>query len=79
MTDTVTFRVSASGQLSLPANVRRRWGMAKGGRVEVVDLGRVVLVAPEGSTGGLLDDLLPRAEHHAFVDRLPDDDDLTTT
>jgi bifunctional DNA-binding transcriptional regulator/antitoxin component of YhaV-PrlF toxin-antitoxin module len=47
-----TFRVSARGQLSLPADVRRRWGIEDGGSVEMVDLGRSVLLVP-GGTGTL--------------------------
>ena len=33
------FLVSKSGQMSVPADVRRRWGLTDGGRVAVVDLG----------------------------------------
>ncbi|MGH9085676.1 MAG: AbrB/MazE/SpoVT family DNA-binding domain-containing protein, partial [Acidimicrobiales bacterium] len=34
-----TFKVSASGQMSLPAAVRHRWRLDSGGKVDVVDLG----------------------------------------
>lgn len=46
------FRVSARGQVSLPADVRRRWGIQDGGSVEMIDLGRSVLLVP-GGTGTL--------------------------
>jgi bifunctional DNA-binding transcriptional regulator/antitoxin component of YhaV-PrlF toxin-antitoxin module len=46
------FRVSARGQLSLPADVRRRWGIETGGSVEMIDLGQSVLLVP-GGTGTL--------------------------
>jgi bifunctional DNA-binding transcriptional regulator/antitoxin component of YhaV-PrlF toxin-antitoxin module len=42
------FKVSPRGQLSLPADVRRRWGIEAGGSVEMVDLGRWVLLVPGG-------------------------------
>jgi hypothetical protein len=72
------FLVSSSGQLSLPADVRRRWGLASGGPVDVVDLGFGVLTLPEGRAAALFDQLLPRDEHLAFVNDL-EDDDLRTT
>ena len=43
------FRVSARGQLSLPAEVRRRWGIEDGGSVEMIDLGTSVLLIPGGA------------------------------
>jgi bifunctional DNA-binding transcriptional regulator/antitoxin component of YhaV-PrlF toxin-antitoxin module len=77
--DVVRFKVSASGQISLPADARRRWGVPNGGTVEVVDLGWGVLVVPPGGTLELRGDLLPSpAEHAAFVAGL-DDPDLATT
>lgn len=72
------FLVSSSGQLSLPADVRRRWGLTEGGPVEVLDLGFGVLTLPEGGAAALLDQLLPRDEHLAFVADI-EDDDLRTT
>lgn len=44
-----SFRVSARGQLSLPADVRRRWGIEDGGSVEMIDLGTSVLLIPGGA------------------------------
>lgn len=41
-------RVSARGQLSLPAAARHRWGIADGGEVGVLDLGDAILLLPGG-------------------------------
>ena len=70
--------VSRSGQLSLPADARRRWNLGSGGSVDVIDLGFAVLTLPEGDGPGLLDDLLRRDEHGAWVAAL-DDPDLATS
>lgn len=78
MARTETFRVSASGQMSLPAAVRRRWQLEGGGPVEVLDLGFGVLTVPAGEAGRLLDELLPAEAHYASVER-EDDPDLRTT
>ena len=66
--------------MSLPADARHRWKLDRGGRVSVLDLGDVVVVAP-GDRGfaGLIEDALSRAEHLRYVKSLPDDDDLATT
>ena len=72
------FRVSASGQLSLPAPARRRWGLHEGGEVEVVDLGFGVLVVPPGGAAGLRREHLPAEEHLRFVQGV-DDPDLRTS
>jgi AbrB family looped-hinge helix DNA binding protein len=42
------YRVSDRGQMSLPAEARRRWGIEAGGTVEVVDAGTAVVVFPGG-------------------------------
>jgi bifunctional DNA-binding transcriptional regulator/antitoxin component of YhaV-PrlF toxin-antitoxin module len=73
------YLVSASGQMSLPAAARHRWGLAKGGPVDVIDLGFGVLTVPKGEGRRLLSDLLSRADHAAFVRSLDDDPDLATT
>lgn len=73
-----TFRVSTSGQMSLPARVRRRWKLDRGGQVEVIDLGFGVLTVPAGHTSQLLDEVLPAAAHYAAV-AADDDPDLATT
>lgn len=73
-----TFRVSTSGQMSLPATVRRRWHLEDGGEVEVIDLGFGVLTLPVGEAGRLLDQILPADDHYAAVAG-DDDPDLMTT
>ena len=46
MTNSGDLKVSARGQMSLPAAARRRWGLEDGGDVAYLDLGdAVVLVA----------------------------------
>ena len=79
MSDLQEFRVSSSGQMSLPAAARRRWGLDNGGPVDVIDLGFGVLTVPRGAGGQLLDDLLSHDEHAAYVRSLADDPDLATT
>lgn len=71
------FRVSSSGQMSLPAAARHRWQIDGGGHVEVIDLGFGVLTLPLGEAGRLLDEILPAADHYAAVAD-EDDPDLTT-
>jgi bifunctional DNA-binding transcriptional regulator/antitoxin component of YhaV-PrlF toxin-antitoxin module len=70
--------VSASGQMSLPAEVRHRWQLDDGGPVEVVDLGFGVLTVPLGQGERLFRDLLSREDQASFVAAL-DDPDLATT
>ena len=72
------FKVSTSGQMSLPAAVRRRWHLERGGSVEVLDLGFGVLTLPVGYRGRLLDQLLPADTHYAAV-AAEDDPDLRST
>ncbi|MEW6471423.1 MAG: AbrB/MazE/SpoVT family DNA-binding domain-containing protein [Actinomycetota bacterium] len=72
-----TFRVSTSGQMSLPAAVRHRWQLDDGGEVEVIDLGFGVLTVPVGHAARLLDQILPADEHYAAV-AAEDDPDLMT-
>jgi hypothetical protein len=75
-----TYLVSTSGQMSLPAEARHRWQLDEGGKVSVVDLGDVVVIAPGGDgLAALIDRALPRAEHLEFVHQLDADDDLATT
>jgi AbrB family looped-hinge helix DNA binding protein len=78
MSSTTEFLVSKSGQMSVPANVRRRWGLDDGGRVTVIDLGDAVVLLPPGAKQMLLADALSAEEHRAFVAQL-DDSDLATT
>lgn len=72
------FRVSTSGQMSLPAAARHRWDLDQGGEVEVLDLGFGVLTVPAGGSGRLLDELLPAEAHYAAV-AAENDPDLATT
>jgi bifunctional DNA-binding transcriptional regulator/antitoxin component of YhaV-PrlF toxin-antitoxin module len=73
------YLVSSSGQMSLPASARHRWHLDDGGPVEVIDLGFGVLTVPKGTGHRLLDDLVSRDDHDAFVRSLADDPDLATT
>ena len=75
----VEYLVSSSGQMSLPADVRRRWRLEKGGPVDVIDLDFAVMVLPRGQGRRLLRDLLSAEEQAAFVASLKDDEDLATT
>lgn len=72
------FLISTSGQMSLPAAARHRWGLTEGGPVDVLDLGFGVLTVPAGTGRELLDDLLSAEDHRAFVATL-DDPALATT
>ena len=73
-----SFRVSSSGRTSLPAAVRHRWHLDRGGRVDVIDLGFGVLTVPAGDAGRLLDKVLPADVHYAAV-ATDEDPDLATT
>ena len=75
---TESFRVSSSGQMSLPAAVRHRWELDQGGQVDVIDLGFGVLTVPVGEARRLLDEILPAEAHYTAVDA-EDDPDLATT
>jgi bifunctional DNA-binding transcriptional regulator/antitoxin component of YhaV-PrlF toxin-antitoxin module len=48
MTATSTAKVSHRGQTNLPAELRRRWGIADGGELGIVDLGGAALIFPGG-------------------------------
>jgi hypothetical protein len=72
------YLVSASGQMSLPADARHRWKLDAGGRVDVLDLGFGVLTVPAGHGERLFRDLLSRQDQAAFVASL-DDPDLRST
>ena len=72
------FLVSASGQMCVPAAVRHRWGLDRGGRVTVIDLGDAVVLLPPGARQQLLADALSAEEHRRFVSEI-DDPDLATT
>ncbi len=74
----VEFLVSSSGQMSVPAPVRHRWGLDNGGRVTIIDLGDAVVLLPPGARQRLLAGALSAEEHRRYVDSL-DDPDLATT
>ena len=78
MPATSEFLVSSSGQMSVPAAVRHRWGLDHGGRVTVVDLGDAVVLLPPGGRTALLDAALSAEDHVAFVAGLADPDLATT-
>ena len=48
MTATSTSKVSHRGQTSVPAELRRRWGIEEGGEVGFIDLGGAALIVPGG-------------------------------
>jgi len=77
MANASRFKVSSSGQMSLPADVRHRWNLDEGGDVDVIDVGFGVLTVPAGDAGRLLDHVLPADVHYAFV-ASDDDPDLAT-
>ena len=78
MTITSEFLVSSSGQMSVPAAVRHRWGLDHGGRVTVVDLGDAVVLLPPGGRQRLLAEARTAEDHRRLVDSL-DDPDVSTT
>jgi AbrB family looped-hinge helix DNA binding protein len=71
-----SFKVSARGQLSLPADVRRRWGIDGGGSVEIVDLGESLLLLPggDGALWRLIRQVLPPEEYKRIVDEIGRDE-----
>ncbi len=74
MAHAAQFKVSTSGQMSLPAEVRRRWRLQDGGLVDVLDLGFAVLTLPQGGAGRLLDEVLPADAHYDAVAHESDPD-----
>ena len=78
MATSAEFLVSTSGQMSVPAAVRHRWGLDNGGRVTVVDLGDAVILLPPGGRQEILAKARTADQHRQFVSDL-DDPDLATT
>ena len=78
MASPTEFLVSSSGQMSVPAAVRHRWGLDHGGRVSVIDLGDAVVLLPPGARQRLIDQALSAEEHVRRVAAL-DDADLATS
>ena len=78
MATPMEFLVSTSGQMSVPAAVRHRWGLDRGGSVTVIDLGDAVVLLPAGARQELLGSALSAADHRRFVSGLQDPDLATT-
>lgn len=72
------FLVSTSGQMSIPAAVRHRWGLDDGGKITVIDLGDAVVLLPPDGRQKLRAQALSAEDHLRFVQGL-DDPDLATT
>ena len=66
---TFHYKVSERGQMALPAEARRRWGIAEGGTVEVADLGSALIIIPAGSGGlrAMLGDAIAEAGGYASL------------
>ena len=78
MATPLEFLVSSSGQMSVPAAVRHRWGLDRGGKVTVIDLGDAVVLLPAGARQKLLRSALAAEDHRQFVSGLQDPDLATT-
>ena len=78
MAVTSEYLVSTSGQMSVPAAVRRRWGLERGGAVTVIDLGEVVMLLPADGRQKLLNAALTAEDHARLVAKLGDPDLATT-
>jgi bifunctional DNA-binding transcriptional regulator/antitoxin component of YhaV-PrlF toxin-antitoxin module len=74
--DVSSAKVSRRGQTSLPAVLRRRWGIESGGEVAFVDLGGAALVLPGGTAAARkeLRRVLLRGGYEAGVAALDDAD-----
>jgi AbrB family looped-hinge helix DNA binding protein len=74
------FKVSSRGQMSLPADTRRRWGIEDGGTVEVVDTGSILVIVPggRGAARALLYEAIEEAGGYAALVRevVADEPDL---
>ncbi len=66
-------RVSHRGQTTLPAILRRRWGIEEGGEIGVLDLGNAALVVPGGIESAKLE--LFRVLKTTYADGLDQLDD----
>lgn len=64
--------------MSVPAEVRRRWGLSEGGPITVVDLGDAVVLLPPGAKQRLLGEALSADALRRHAAEL-DDPDLATT
>lgn len=55
MPRTSNAKVSHRGQTSLPAELRRRWGIAQGGEIGIIDLGEAALIVPGGTAAARME------------------------
>ncbi len=78
MVTSAEYLISTSGQMSVPAAVRHRWGLDNGGRVTVVDLGDAVILLPPGGRQEILAKALTAELHRQLLSSV-DDPDLATT
>ncbi len=68
-------KVSHRGQTSVPAELRRRWGIEGGGDLGFIDLGGAALVVPGGIDGARSElRRVLRERYDAAVDSLDDPD-----
>ena len=73
--EVTTAKVSHRGQASLPATLRRRWGIEDGGEVAFIDLGDAALVLPGGIAAArreLRERLIDGGAYEAGVSALTD-------
>ena len=63
------FKVSERGQMALPAEVRKRWGLEAGGTVEIADLGDSIVIIPIDD-GGFREKLWQAIEEAGGYDAL---------
>jgi bifunctional DNA-binding transcriptional regulator/antitoxin component of YhaV-PrlF toxin-antitoxin module len=73
MDGTTTAKVSNRGQTSVPAELRRRWGIVDGGEVGFIDLGDAALIVPGGVTPARMElHRVLRQRYQLGVDALDD-------
>lgn len=70
---TSSARVSHRGQTTLPAALRKRWGIEDGGEVGVLDLGDAALIIPGGESAAKAE--LARVLKDSYDDGLDQIDD----
>jgi bifunctional DNA-binding transcriptional regulator/antitoxin component of YhaV-PrlF toxin-antitoxin module len=68
------YRVSSRGQFSLPASARRRWGIERGGEVELFDLGDAVVMLPAGAARNSVARALRADVYRRHVEAVSDTD-----
>ena len=68
--------MSHRGQTSLPAELRRRWGIDQGGEVGFVDLGDAALIIPGGVTAARAELRRVLAERYSDAVAAIEDPDL---